>query len=224
MYIDPKINEQAQAVERVHFVKTDRKVNPKKINPFMYLSGRLPILISAPHSVRHVRQKEIKSSDEFTGSLVYLLHQVTGCHAIAVTKLYGGDPNWDDPCIYKDAIRSISREQEIKIIIDIHGAGRERNFDVDLGTMKGKSLLGRNEIVPWVKEKFGLAGLSKISSNFFSAADQYTITRFSAEELHIPSMQMEINRRYRSPQQNGSDYFTLFRGLAEIILMLNERL
>jgi len=227
MNIDPKINEQAVAVERIHFVKTDRKVNPKKITPFIYLSGKIPILISAPHSVRHFRKKLIKSSDEFTGSLVYLLHQITGCHTIAMTKLYGGDPNWDNPCLYKDAIENITKEHKIKMVIDIHGAGRDRNFDIDLGTMKGKSLLLKPQIASWVEDKLVEEGFSHVSSNFFSAAGQegqYTVTRFVAEKLQIPAMQLEINRKYRNPHQNGADYYHLFHALSQVIIMLNERL
>ncbi|WP_089609821.1 hypothetical protein [Dehalobacterium formicoaceticum] len=224
MNIDPKINEQAAAVERIHFVKTDRKLNPKKTNPFLYLPGKIPILISAPHSVRHLRHKQIKSSDEFTGSLVYLLQQVTDCHALSVTKFYGGDPNFDDPCIYKDTIKDIARKHKIKMVLDIHGAKREHDFDIDLGTMQGKSLLGREQICVWFKNKLLEEGLTAISSNFFTVVQQNTVTRFVAEKLKIPSMQLEINRKYRSPHQNGSDYFLLFRALAQAIILLDDQL
>jgi len=223
MNIDPKINEQAVAVERIHFVKTDRQVNPKKINPFIYLPGKIPVLVSAPHAVRHVRKKQIKSSDEFTGSLAYLLHEITDCHALAVTKLYGGDPNYDDPCIYKDEIERITGEHPVKIVLDIHGAGRERPFDIDLGTMNGRSLAGNPEIITWVRDRFREEGFPQVTNDFFSADKQYTVTRFVAEKLHIPALQLEINRKYRTPHQNGEAYFRLFHALAEVIAMLHEK-
>lgn len=72
--VKQKIGEEAFAIERVHFVKTDRMHNPKKVNPFKYSPGSLPVLVSAPHSVRHMRQKKIKPSDEFTGSMACLLN------------------------------------------------------------------------------------------------------------------------------------------------------
>ncbi len=224
MNIDPKINEQAQAVERIHFVKTDRRVSPKKTNPFLYLPGKRPILLSAPHSVRHLREKKIKSSDEFTGSLVYLLHQVTDCHALSVTKLYGGDPNFDDPCIYKDTIAEIAGSHEIKMVLDIHGAKREHDFDIDLGTMQGKSLLNQGQISSWVKNKLQEEGLTNISLNYFPAQQQNTVTRFVAEKLKIPGLQWEINRKYRSPHQNGTDYLLLFRALAHVIVLLEGQI
>jgi transposase len=80
-------NEEAVNIEKVHFCKTDKRVNPKQEDPFWLSVGELPILLSAPHDVRHIRQRKIKMSDQFTGSIVYLLHKLTGCHAISVTKL-----------------------------------------------------------------------------------------------------------------------------------------
>jgi len=67
-----RLNEEAVSVERVHFYKTDKKVNPKQEEPFWFSAGKLPVLVSAPHAVRHYRQKKIRMSDEFTGSIVYL--------------------------------------------------------------------------------------------------------------------------------------------------------
>ncbi|HWR38682.1 MAG TPA: hypothetical protein VN611_04210, partial [Patescibacteria group bacterium] len=95
-----RVHEEAVSVERVHFYKTDRRVNPKQEEPFWVAIGKIPVLVSAPHAVRHCRQKKIKMSDEFTGALAFLLNQMTECHGIAATKLYGGDPNVDNPCVY----------------------------------------------------------------------------------------------------------------------------
>ncbi|MHB1166995.1 MAG: hypothetical protein ACYC4E_00220 [Carboxydocellales bacterium] len=90
------------AIERVYFTKTDRKVNPKRESPFKYIPGTIPIIVSAPHAVRHLRKKEIKRSDEYTGATACLLNRFTGCHGLAVTKLYGEDANLDYPSVYKD--------------------------------------------------------------------------------------------------------------------------
>ena len=70
-----RLNEEAVSVERVHFYKTDKKVNPKQEEPFWFSAGKLPVLVSAPHSVRHYRHKKIRMSDEFTGSIVYLVSE-----------------------------------------------------------------------------------------------------------------------------------------------------
>ncbi|PKM80212.1 MAG: hypothetical protein CVU89_14600 [Firmicutes bacterium HGW-Firmicutes-14] len=212
-----RINEDAFNIERVYFVKTDRRCNPKKANPIKYSSGSIPVLVSAPHSVRHIRHKKIKASDEFTGSLACMLNRLTDCHALAVTKLYGGDPNYDSDCIYKEALKEAARKNRVKLVIDLHGASREHNFDVDIGTMMGASLLGKKQFPVLLKKHLNDYGITSISENRFTVSDQNTVTRYVSGILEIPAIQLEINRKFRVPHQNGLDYCRLAGALTEFI-------
>ena len=126
--------------------------------------------MSAPHAVRQYRQKKIKMSDQFTGSIVYLLNQLIGCHAIAVTKQYGGDPNVDNPCLYKDRIAEICKREKVKFVLDIHGAARVREFDVDFGTNGGRTLLAKKRVLEILEHNFQDFGLSRISHDHFAAS------------------------------------------------------
>jgi len=215
--VTAKLNEEAFSIERVHFVKTDRRHNPRKVNPFRFLPGDLPVLVSAPHSVRHLRQKKIKPSDEFTGSIACLLNNVTGCSSLAVTRLYGGDPNYDDKCIYKEALRDISRRHSLKLILDLHGASREHGFDIDIGTINGQSLLGQTEYATELRKCFAEYGITGVSENRFSVSGQNTVTFFSANVLEIPAIQLEINKRFRVPHQNGRDFCRLVGALSDFL-------
>jgi len=217
-----RMNEEAVNVERVHFYKTDKKVNPKQEEPFWFVLGKLPVLVSAPHAVRHYRQKRIKMSDQFTGSIVYLLNQLTGCHAIATTKLYGGDPNSDDPCVYKERIGEICDREKVKFVLDIHGAAREREFDVDFGTNGGKNLLGKVRMLQTLEHNFQDFGLSRISHDHFAATGLNTIANYVARELRIPAVQIEINKQYRVPAQNSQGFHRLLGALAESIKELAQ--
>ena len=69
-----RLHEEAVNLERVYFYKTDRRVNPRQEEPFLVLPGKLPVLVTAPHAVRYCRQRKIKPSDQFTGSIVCLLN------------------------------------------------------------------------------------------------------------------------------------------------------
>lgn len=212
-----RMNEEAVGVERVHFYKTDKRVNPKQEEPFLVLHGNLPVLLSAPHAVRYYRQKKIKVSDQFTGSIVYLLNRLTGCHVIAATKLYGGDPNIDHPCIYKEKIAEICRKGKVKYVLDIHGAAREQEFDVDLGTNGGKSLLDKARMLETIEHNFVGFGLSRISHDHLSATSPNAIVNFVARELGIPSLQIEINKQYRVPAQNPQGFHRLLGALVESV-------
>lgn len=208
-----RINEEAVNVEKVYFYKTDKRVNPKQEDPFWFSLGKLPILVSAPHAVRHYRQKKVKMSDQFTGSIVYLLNQLTGCHAIAVNKLYGGDPNIDNPCIYKEKIAEICCKGKVKFVLDIHGAAREREFDVDFGTNGGETLLDKTRILELVERNFQGFGLGRTSHDYFAAAGTNTIANYVARELRIPAVQIEINKQYRVPAQNPQGFHRLLGAL-----------
>lgn len=208
-----RLNEEAVNIESVYFYKTDRRVNPKQEDPFWFSLGKLPVLVSAPHAVRHYRHKKIKMSDQFTGSIVYLLNQRIGCHAIATTKLYGGDPNVDSPCVYKERIAEMCAKGKVKFVLDIHGAVRERDFDVDFGTNGGRTLLGNTRMLEVVERNFQAFGLSKISHDHFAASGPNTIANFIARELGIPAMQIEINKQYRVPAQNPQGFHRLLGAL-----------
>lgn len=212
-----RMNEEAVNVERVHFYKTDKRVNPKQEEPFLVLPGSLPVLVSAPHAVRYYRQKRIKVSDQFTGSIVYLLNRLTGCHAIAATKLYGGDPNIDHPCIYKEKIAEICRREKVRVVLDIHGAAREREFDVEIGTNGGKNLLGKTRILETLDHNFAAFGLSRISHDRFAETGPNTIFNFVVRKLGIPAVQVELNKQYRVPAQNPHGFHRLLGALVESV-------
>ena len=221
-FLRARINEEAVSVERVHFCKTDKRVNPKQEVPFWVSGGTLPVLVSAPHAVRHFRQKKIKISDEFTGSIVYLLNKLTGCHAIATTKLYGGDPNIDNPCIYKQRIAEICKTEKVKMVLDLHGVARVREFDVDLGTNGGKTLLGKPKVLETLDHHFQVFGLGRISHDFFAASGPNTITNYVSSELGIPAVQVEINKQFRVPGQNAQGFYRLLGALVESIKELGQ--
>lgn len=214
------LNEEAVSIERVHFYKTDKAVNPKQEDPFRVFPGTVPILVSAPHAVRHFRDRKIKMSDEFTGSIAYLLNRLTGCHTIAAVKLYGGDPNSDAPCMYKERTAKICSREKIRFLLDIHGAAREHDFDVDLGTNAGKNLLGKAELLEILERNFQTFGLSHLSKDHYTASGANTIANFVAREIRIPAVQIEINKQYRVPGQNPQAFHRLMGALVASIQAL----
>jgi hypothetical protein len=212
-----RLNEEAVNVERIYFYKTDKRVNSKQEEPFQAFSGCLPVLLSAPHAVRYYRQKKVKASDQFTGAIVYLLNRLTGCHAIAATKLYGGDPEIDDPCIYKAKISEICSRNKVKMVIDLHGAARDQNFDVNLNTNNRNTLLGKVKIQEILVRNFQAYGLGRVSQNQSSDTGPHSVITYVAHDLGIPSVQLEINKHYRVPGKNSQGFHRLLGALTDSI-------
>ncbi len=220
-YINTRINEEAFSIEQTYFVKTDRRVNPKEMEPYRFFQGNIPILITAPHAVRHMRKKKIKPSDQFTGAIAVVLHNKTGAYCLATTKLYGGDPAVDKPCIFKEKIREIVIKHGIKFVIDIHGASSERPFDVDVGTMRGKSFGEKSKFVEEIINCFHQNDIKKITFDNFPALKQFTITRFVVDEMNCPGIQLEINRKYRA-HQNLNAFAQLMASLTSVVNYLTK--
>lgn len=208
-------------IEKELFKKTNKEVNPIKENPFWTAKGDIPILISAPHAVRHYRNGRIKKSDYLTGSIVYLLNELTGCYGLSLTKYYGGDPNIDSSCIYKRRIKDICFNNDIKVFLDIHGAAGSKPWDIDFGTNSKLNLLGNIKFLDILESSFKYFSINKISHDYFAASLRTNVSYFVANELGIPAIQVEINRDYRSPKTNPENFnyllSSIYKGIKEFI-------
>ena len=101
----------------------------------------------------------------------------------------------------------------MKFVLDIHGAAREREFDVDFGTNGGKTLLVKTNMLALVEHNFQSFGLSRISRDHFAASAPNTIANYIARELGIPAVQIEINKQFRVPAQNPLGFHRLLGAL-----------
>jgi hypothetical protein len=212
MKLDSRINEEAVAIERVYFVKTDKRVNPKKVNPFCYLEGNKPFLISAPYAVRYLKKKDIKSSAEFTGSLAYLLNKLIGCHGITVNKFYGEDPDGDVKSLYKEKVADICQEHKIKQVINLKGGLRDSDPDLEIVFSNHETQAKLTSL--WDKrcKENNLNNLIMRTN-----VNEETVSNFVQNELGIMGIDLYINRKYRVPHQNGIAYGKLIQTLTEIL-------
>lgn len=226
-------------------IKTNNNVFPFEVTPpvdgFRVISGTKNILLSAPHATRHVRlddagNKITKESDLCTGAIARVLGELTQSTVIFTTHKSPFDPNFfdvddkgtlipdDDTLIpYKDRMTKLTQDFRFVVVLDIHGAAEDQTFDVDIGTLEGESLLGKDQLLPPLKQALNAQGITKLSSNFFSAAEKQTVTKFSAKTLNIPAMQLEINAQFRC--RTEADTIRLVRALEEyirIIPLVNE--
>lgn len=211
-----RLHEEAVAIEKVHFTKTDRSVDPRKESPFLYLLGSKPLLISVPRAVRYRKGKKICVSDEFTGSIGYLLHQLSGAHVLACSKLYNGDPGSDKPCIYKHQIAEICSKNKIRLVIDILGAPRDSEVNLDISYTSGgweKSKLVPQKLIYNLNDQY----LEKVIIHDSSFDKEYCVTKFVGEEMQLPALQIRINRKFRAPNRSGPAFCRMMAALLQLI-------
>ncbi|WP_051569303.1 hypothetical protein [Alkaliphilus transvaalensis] len=194
--------------------------NPKA-GLFQYKEGSIPVVVSAPHTVRQIRNGTHKKADMFTGSLAILLHELTNCHVIYRTYTGRGDANRDIDCPYKAHLIKRIEENEISYLIDLHGMREDRNFDIDVGTLNGKSTNWNLERI--ILDSFNNFGITDVRFDYLFDADKKgTVTNTIWNEIAIPSFQIEINGIYRNIKlkKNYYNFYRLVSSLEYLILSL----
>lgn len=89
-------------------MQTDGKIIQGKIIEYEYkfsndnrgleiytAQGRMPILLSTPHSAYHSREGKCKPKELFTGGIGKYIHEIKDCHLIQSVASEFWDPNYD---------------------------------------------------------------------------------------------------------------------------------
>lgn len=202
---------QAQLLARLKELEaavTYRQPPPAGRAAFHYISGDVPVLISAPHGAAHRRDGRIKYEDEFTAALACWLGEYTGAHVLCLRHQMLGDPNWDRESPYKQRLRQIAAAHNIRFVLDIHGMSNRYKFGLALGTMNGQSCPQHEPHIVRTLTEHGFlqaqeaetSGFEKLEwrhfvvnfSKFTGGITSHTVTRFASQQMGIPALQVEI--------------------------------
>ncbi|MFC0562198.1 hypothetical protein [Halalkalibacter alkalisediminis] len=189
--------------------------------PFDVKCGFVPVLLSAPHATKLFRNNRIKEQDDYTGTIGLLLQRYTNCHLIYTTRCTSEDPNFVIGGEYKEQIRKLAKLFDIRYVIDLHGASEEREFDVDLGTQHGLTI--NHNVVDQLTETFKKYNIMSVCENSaFPAKHPGTVTAYCYHDLGLQSLQMEINKKIRNPNENLELFISMVQALHEFILTIQE--
>jgi hypothetical protein len=172
--------------------------------PFRHLPGTRQVLISAPHGAQHWRRDGWKGEDEYTAALTHILAAQTGAHALYAVRRVRPDPNFEDDSDYKRTLARLLREQDIELVLDLHGARRGRDFGLELGTMNGvtcpdyqATIIQHLEWQGFVRTHHRSLDRLWVNRLFKGGARQRTVTRFVWEQCGVNAAQIEINAHLR---------------------------
>lgn len=197
----------------------EKKRANSKVRSFNVVKGKIPIVVSAPHTVKQLREGKIKAAENQTGAIASILGEETGCFIIYKTYNNQDDANYDiENNEYKEEIKHIVKENNIKLLLNIHGARDEHNFDIDLGTSYGENINDNIEIIEELKECFKRNEIENVTENKTFKADTIrTISKYINEETKIPCIQVEIAWKYRD-LDNLENIERVIKALKEFIL------
>lgn len=105
----------------------------------------------------------------------------------------GIDSNRDNYDDYNVEMRRLIKEKNIKLVIDLHGSAKERDFDVEFGTLN--NLSADFSTVKELEEAFTENNINNISYNNPFKGGAITKGLYGLSDVDI--IQLEINGRYR---------------------------
>lgn len=191
-----------------------------KENSFEIINGKEKIILSAPHNVKHVREKSVRPRETKTGTMVKVLSKKYKTFGIYKnSKDCNNDANWDKKCEYKEYIKNIVKKEKIKALIDFHGMAAHREQDICIGINSGKNIHGNYDIVNGMVDIFHKYGFKNVTIDIpFNAGYEYCVSNYIAKECNILTFQIEINLKYRSARYKGYKKYTdLIKSLEEIL-------
>lgn len=163
-------------------------------NPYIMKIGLLPVIITAPHGVKQKKEDgTIKLSEPFTKAIAMYVANNLNTSFLIKTKDTGIDANSDNKEVFKETLLQIIKTQNIKLLIDLHGSKKERDFDIEFGTLN--NLSADYSTVKELEEAFKEHGIKNVIYNEpFKGGG---ITRYIYGNTNIDVIQIEINRKFR---------------------------
>lgn len=187
-------------------------------NEYIEVIGSVPIILTAPHTMEQVRDDgEIKLKEPYTKAIALYLAYELKTYALVKTKDTGVESNSDEADFFKNRLINIVKENNILLAIDIHGASKERNFDVELGTIN--NLSASFSTIQELKEAFEENGIKNIKIN-----DPFKgggITRALFGMTDIDAIQIEIHADYRNIE-NIDNIFKICDSLKQFVLQYHN--
>ena len=161
---------------------------------YILINGNVPVLITAPHTMKQKRKDgTYKQAETFTKAIALYLNEICGTSCLIKIQDTGMDSNRDNHDEFKDELINFVKENNIKLVIDLHGADRNRDFDVEFGTMN--NLTADFSTIKELEEAFKHNGIVNIEHNNPFKGGAITQYLYNLKDVEV--IQLEINGRLR---------------------------
>ena len=162
---------------------------------YIIKKGNIPILFTAPHTMQQIKEDgSIKPSELFTKAIALYLNKFYNVNCMIKIKDTGLDSNRDNRDEFKTELLRFIKDNNIKIVIDLHGSKESREFDIEFGTLN--NLSSDYTVIKELEDSFINNGITNISYNdpFKGGA----ITQYIYGLKDVDVIQLEINSKYRN--------------------------
>lgn len=188
-----------------------------KANSILF-EGSKGVLLTSVHSMIQHKKTGIKKNEPFTKAIALYVQEMTDCYSYIKFNETDIDSNSHKMDSFKKNLLNHIRNNDIKLVIDIHGASAHRDFDVEFGTLN--NLTASFSTIEEFKEAFTENGINKIVMNspFLGGG----ITRSIYGNTDIEVIQIEINYNYRD-YNNHENIERLCNSIINFILQYTSK-
>ena len=161
---------------------------------YIIKKGTLPILFTAPHTMKQVREDgSVKLREPYTKAIALYLNKYFDVNCMIKIKDTGLDSNRDNRDEFKIELLRFIRDNNIKLVIDLHGSDKSRDFDIEFGTLN--NLSADFSTIKELEEAFIENGINNIIHNDPFKGGAITEYVYGLKDVDI--IQLEINAKYR---------------------------
>ncbi len=161
---------------------------------YIIQKGTLPILFTAPHTMKQIRTDgTVKLREPYTKAIDLYLNQHCGVNAMVKIKDTGLDANRENRDQFKTELLRFVKDNHIKLVIDLHGATQSRDFDLEFGTLN--NLSADFSTVRELEEAFTENGIQNVKYNDPFKGGAITESVCGLKDVDV--VQIEINAKYR---------------------------
>ena len=192
--------------------------NMELFDDYTILKGSIPVLFSAPHTMYQLRDDgTTKLKEPYTKAIAIYLNKYCNTYAIVKNNDTGIDSNRDNYDQYNVEMRRLIKENNIKLVIDLHGASKDREFDIEIGTLY--NLSADFSTIKELEEAFTENGINNINHNNPFKGGAITQGIYSLDDVDV--IQIEINGKYRD-YNDPESLEKLIQSLKNFIKQYNE--
>lgn len=178
-----------------NFSSEIRQLEHQESSTYEVKNGTIPVILVSAHGIgQKKRRGKLKLAEPYTRGIAKYVSKKADCFYLIKNQDTGVDPNKANHDEFKTFLTEIITKNHIKLMLDLHGAKKERDFDVEIGTLNGTS--ADSKIVENLINSLKASGIKNIAMNEpFKGGN---ITKTVHENTGISCIQLEINYNYRN--------------------------
>ena len=189
---------------------------------FEYYGGSLPVLVLAPHATGYFREGNFYNAESYTGTTAVLLHKLTNCHALISSYCMVADPVYYLNSPYVNFLSQLIKKINIKLVLVMNGMEWTTPNELILTSWNKSSLINKIE---YLNLLISILKIKEVKEIGYDSPDVIsnkakTISHLLFQDFNIPTIKLEIHKRYRLPQLHPTLYSNLYTALAQFLMLV----